>query len=148
MAARGRLAALKLIERIGRHEMQSIGTRLATLRAEQSQIDAKSQALTDRTMREAAESTAETRAYLPAYLRSVQASQAAWAEDRAALEETAAQAETELYAAFRTSKTNEAVLAQVSRTIDIDAARAETAAMDDAARTLFMAQRRLLKSRS
>lgn len=141
MAGRKRLAALELLERINRHEMETIGATLVALRASQTEIEQKKAALTDDAIREANESTVESRPYLPSYLTSVDAAQRALTEDHDRIEQDVVVTEAQLLKVFRASKTNDAVMNWISKDIAIEEDRAETARMDDATRALYQLQK-------
>jgi hypothetical protein len=142
VAARNRLAALRLIDRIKQHEMETIGSDLARLRAAQKDIDDQSQKLRHDAQHEASTSTDETRKFLPSFLASVDIRQATLSKQRQAMDKEVSIAETKLFAAFRETKTTEQVLGKVVREIAQEDARAATVEMDDATRSLFLLQRR------
>lgn len=141
MPPRNRLAALKLIGRIKQHELESIGAELSALRAAQSDLDRQSADLSQRAATEASQSTADTRPYLPGYLKSVDVKQRGLEEERAKIEEQAALTEARLFTAFRETKTNETVLDRAVKEQSQEEARAEIAALDDAGRNLFLLKR-------
>ncbi|MDF3414847.1 flagellar motor protein [Sulfitobacter sp. M57] len=141
MALKNRLAALQLIDRIKQHEMETIGAELAKLRAEEKALEDQSAELHADALREAANSTEDTRAFLPAYLNSVEVIQQGLAEDRAATAAQAAQSEEQLFAAFRETKTTEQILKRVNNDITEETARKAASQMDDADRALYMLTR-------
>jgi len=141
MPPRNRLAALKLIGRIKQHELESIGAELSALRAAQSDLDRQSADLSQRAATEASQSTADTRPYLPGYLKSVDVKQRGLEEERAKIEEQAALTEARLFTAFRETKTNETVLDRAVKEQSQEEARTEIAALDDAGRNLFLLKR-------
>lgn len=138
MAARDRLAALRLIDRIQQHKLETIGAELAQMRAAQAEIDDQKKALARQAREEAAQSTPETRRFLSGYLATVDAQQRAWSVEQDRIEQDAVQIEAKLLEAFRTSKTNEAVIGRVARDVALEKERAETSAMDDATRALHI----------
>lgn len=147
MAGRDRLKALQLMERISRHRMESIGAEMAGLRAAQAELGRQIRALDDATALEAAQTTDQTRPYLPAYLRSVTAQQDVWAREQDAIEEQVAQLEGRLLGAFREVKTQETVRERVERDITQENERAETARLDDASRSLYVLARQRAASK-
>lgn len=142
MAPRDRLSALRLIDKIKQHEIQTIGAELASLRAAEQALEDQSTELRDAALREAMESTEDTRIFLPAYLKSVETLQADLSKERSKAAERSAIAEEKMYASFREAKTTEQVLGNVKKEIALEDARAEAAQMDDAGRALFMMARR------
>jgi len=138
MALRGRMAALKLIDRIKQHEMETIGVELAALREIEKALEDQSTQLRDDALREATQSTEDTRIFLPAYLASVETRQLGLANELANATKETARAEEELFKSFRESKTTEQVLGRVTRELALEEARATTAEMDDAGRALFL----------
>jgi len=138
MALRGRMAALKLIDRIKQHEMETIGVELAALREIEKALEDQSTQLRDDALREATQSTEDTRIFLPAYLASVETRQLGLANELANATKETARAEEELFKSFRESKTTEQVLGRVARELALEEARATTAEMDDAGRALFL----------
>lgn len=143
MPARDKLKALRLVERISRHQLESIGAELAGIRAEQAELDRKARALSAQASEEAVESTLDTRPYLPAYLGSVDRQQQSWSRKSAALDREAADIETRLLGAFRELKTRETVRDRAEQDVAAEAERVEVAMMDDAGRTLFLRNRAL-----
>lgn len=141
MAPRDRLSALKLMDRIKQHELETIGAELANLRAVQKSLDDESAALKDTAVTEARESTEHTRQFLPAYLKSVETRQNRLAEQRRVTEEDAAQAEDMLLSAFKETKTTEQVLKRVEKEIALDVSRSSAVEMDDATRSLYALHR-------
>ncbi|MGJ8558551.1 MAG: flagellar motor protein [Sulfitobacter geojensis] len=141
MALRDRMAALKLIDRIKQHEMETIGADLAERRATEKDLSDQSAKLHEDAVREAADSTEDTRIFLPAYLNSVKLRQEDLAERQAAAAEKTAAIEEELFKAFREAKTTEQVLQRVKTEVAIEEARATASQMDDAGRALFMLAR-------
>lgn len=141
MAPRGRMTALKLIDRIKQHEMETIGVQLAALRSAEKQLEDQSTELRDGAHREAMQSTDDTRIFLPAYLKSVETRQLGIAEELTIAAEKTAQAEKELFTSFREAKTTQQVMERVSRELALEEERAMTGQMDDAGRTLFLLQR-------
>lgn len=142
MAPRDRLSALRLIDKIKQHEIQTIGAELASLRAAEQAIEDQSRALREDALREALESTEDTRKFLPAYLKSVESRQEDLSKERRKASERTAAAEEQMYASFREAKTTEQVLGNVKKEIAQEDARADSAQMDDAGRALFMMARR------
>ena len=138
MAARDRLKALRLMERITRHQMEAIGAELAELRAEQANLERQKEDLQAVALREARDSTDTTRPYLPAYMRSVQTQQSLWTDAQDKIEEKAVLAEARLMTAFREVKTREVILGRVEQEVEQEKERAEIAQMDDAGRALFV----------
>jgi hypothetical protein len=141
MALRDRMAALQLIDRIKQHEMEAIGATLAELRAVEKDLTDQSAKLQADALREATESTEDTRIFLPAYLNSVEVLQQNLAEKHAAAAEKTALVEEQLFDAFRDSKTTEQVLQRVKTEVASEEARATASQMDDAGRALFMLAR-------
>ncbi|MFT6676396.1 MAG: hypothetical protein ACJAVM_002600 [Sulfitobacter sp.] len=141
MAPRDRLSALKLIGRIKQHELESIGAELSALRNAQTDLERQSSDLSQQAADEASHSTSDTRPYLPAFLKSVDIKQQALTKESEALEDQARMAEAQLFAAFRETKTNEAVLGKVAKELALDQFRAETNILDDAGRTLYLQNR-------
>jgi len=141
MATHNRLKALRLMERITRHQMETIGAELSALRAAQSQLKAQCKQLSAASLQEAVDSTDDTRPYLPGYLRSVQTQQILWAEEQDRIEEQALLAEARLLNVFREAKTKEAVRNRVEQEVELEKERADIAKMDDAGRALFILQR-------
>lgn len=136
MADRSRFAALKLMQRVKQHELETHGAQLSALRAEQDQLKQQMSDLTDQAVKEASQSTTETRVYLPRYLQSVDTQRDGLNQQHDALEEQAKVVEEQLFDAFREIKTSDAGIAQVAREIARDQERAQTAQMDDATRAL------------
>ncbi|GLQ28158.1 hypothetical protein [Sulfitobacter pacificus] len=141
MGLRDRLAALHLIDRVKQHEMETIGASLAELRATEKALEDQSIKLHDDALREAADSTEDTRIFLPAYLNSVEIRQQGLAEERAAAAEQAALVEERLFDAFRETKTTEQILQRVKKEVALESARATASQMDDADRALYMLAR-------
>ncbi|MFC6639648.1 flagellar motor protein [Sulfitobacter sp. JBTF-M27] len=138
MAVRDRLKALRLMERITRHQMEAIGAELSALRAEQAELETQKDRLKAVSIQEARTSTDDTRPYLPAYLQSVETQQSHWTEEQDKIEEKAVLAEARLMNAFREVKTREVVLGRVEQEVEQEKQRAEIAQMDDAGRALFV----------
>jgi chromosomal replication initiation ATPase DnaA len=141
MALRGRMSALKLINRIKQHEMETIGIKLAASRVAEKKIEAQSVQLRNDALREAALSTEEARIFLPAYLKSVEARQHELAEELTIATHKTGCAEEELFKSFREAKTTQQVIGSVAKELALEAARAMTAEMDDASRSLFLLKR-------
>lgn len=148
MPGKGRVAALKLLERLRRHEVEVNGAKLAALRSEQGTLDAQSAALTAIAAQEASNTTIDTRPYLPGYLTSVDSQQRQWAEEQDRLEQLAAEQEASLLKSFEASKTVEIVLGRALEEIKQDNDRAEAAALDEAGRSMFLAARKAAGKRS
>ena len=141
MAGRSRLSALKLLERINRHEMESIGATLVALRASQAEIEQKKSALTEEALREARDSTLDSRPYLPAYLTSVDTAQRQLSDAHDKIEQDVVATESKLLHVFRDAKANDAVMGRVTKEIAVEEERAETARLDDATRALHQLQK-------
>lgn len=146
MAPRNRLAALRLIDRIKQHELETIGSELSALRGAQSTLERESAALNDQALYEAVNSTTDTRPYLPGFLKSVQQRQQDLTARIEELDAKALQVEARLMTAFRETKTNEMVTAKAARALAEEQNRAEAAQLDDAGRSLFLANRAADKS--
>lgn len=142
MPGKDRVAALKLLERLRRHEVEVTGARLAALRSEQATLEAQSASLAATAAQEATSTTTDTRPYLPGYLTSVDSQQRQWAEEQDRLDQMAAEQEVALMKSFEASKTIEIVLGRALREIKQDEDRAEAAALDEAGRTMFLAARK------
>lgn len=142
MADRSRLATLRLIQRIQRHEVEATGAALAELRLQQSNLEAESAALTERATQEAVNITEETLPYLSGFLTSVAAQQEVWAERQAELAQGAEEKEAALLESFRASKKTEIVLDRTLQSIKQDNDRADIAVLDEAGRTMFLAARK------
>ena len=145
MPGRDRVAALKLLERLRRHEVEVTGAKLAALRSEQAALETQRTALAATAAQEASDTTVETRPYLPGYLTSVDSQQRQWAEEQDRLDQVAAEHEASLLKSFEASKTIEIVLGRAKQEIKQDADRAEAAALDEAGRTMFLAARKAAK---
>jgi hypothetical protein len=141
MALRDRIAALKLMNRSKQHEMETLGATLAGLRAAEKELEDQSALLCADALREATQSTEDTRIFLPAYLKSVETRQRSLTDERAVTAEKAALAEEKLFQSFRESKTTEQVLRRATNELALEDARAMTAEMDDAGRALFLLKR-------
>ena len=142
MALRDRIAALKLINRIKQHEMETLGAALAGLRDAEKELEDQSARLRKDALSEATQSTEDTRSFLPAYLKSVETRQFSLTDECAIIADKTVLAEEKLFQSFRESKTTEQVLGRVTNEFALEEARAVTAEMDDAGRALFLLKRK------
>lgn len=138
MARKRQIAALQLVSSIKQHELETIGVELSRLRAQQTDLAQQSARLSEQATNEISLSTAETRAYLPGYLSSVNKQQEGLAAESHALTDRIAALEENLFALFREVKTTQTVLAKSEAEAEIELQRAENADLDDVARTLFL----------
>jgi hypothetical protein len=141
MAPRDRTTALKLIDRIKQHEMETIGAELAALRSAEKLLEDQSAKLRDDAYNEAKQSTEDTRIFLPGYLKSVETRQLGIAKELTVAAEKTASAEKELLKSFQEFKTTQQVLERLSSELALEEERTITAQMDDAGRTLFLLKR-------
>lgn len=142
------LRALRLIDRLRRHEMETMGVQLAALRSEQASIDARSKDLTSKAKEEAMHSTTESRAFLPDFLSAVDMQQAQWNEDKNRLEAEAMEKEAALIDVFRNSKTIEIILNRALDAVQEEKVKAERSGLDEAGRASFIAVRNAARKSS
>ena len=141
MAAKDKIKALQLVERISRHKLETLGAELAELRAQQAAIDRQKDDLVKKAREEARQSTTHTRPYLTRYLASVDDQQRIWAKELLVLEDKAAHLETKVLGAFGELKTRETIRVRAERDQAQEVDRAEASVLDDAGRTLFLMNR-------
>ncbi len=136
MSANGRLKALRLVGRVEQYKLETLGADMSRLRANQDEIIRQSENLARIASDEANKSTTDTRPYLPTYLASVDRHQQMLETKRNDYETQIADAQTKLFDAFRTVKTNEMVLTSLVKKTDMEGRRTEAVLLDDAIRNL------------
>lgn len=141
MVGQNKIKALRLVERISRHKLETLGSELGRLRALQSALDCQRTQLTERAEAEARRSTNDTRPYLSKYLTSVDDQQRVWAKEAELLQEQAAHLEADILGAFGELKTRETIRERAERHQAQEVARAETSGLDEAGRILFLTKK-------
>lgn len=136
MPTRDRLRALRLVSRIKQYELEAIGAELSGLRANLNDVVNQSEDLAKTASQEAANSTTDTRPYLPSYLASVDHHQRLLSRKSEDIEAGISKLQTSLLDAFRDVKTKENVLSRLSQAVDLEVERTENSALDDATRSL------------
>ncbi len=136
MPTRDRLRALRLVSRIKQYELEAIGAELSGLRANLNDVVNQSEDLAKTASQETANSTTDTRPYLPSYLASVDHHQRLLSRKSEDIEAGISKLQTSLLDAFRDVKTKENVLSRLSQAVDLEVERTENSALDDATRSL------------
>jgi predicted nucleic acid-binding Zn-ribbon protein len=136
MPSRDRLKALRLVTRLKQYELEAIGAELSGLRANLNDVVNQSEDLAKTAFQETANSTTDTRPYLPSYLASVDQHQRKLSRKSEDIEAGISKLQSSLLDAFRDVKTKENVLSRLSQEVDLEVERAENSALDDATRSL------------
>lgn len=136
MPSRDRLKALRLVTRLKQYELEAIGAELSGLRANLNDVVNQSEDLAKTAFQETANSTTDTRPYLPSYLASVDQHQRTLSRKSEDIEAGISKLQSSLLDAFRDVKTKENVLSRLSQEVDLEVERAENSALDDATRSL------------
>jgi flagellar export protein FliJ len=139
---RRRIRALRLIERLKRHEIESDAQEMGRLRAAANQIDRQRAQLMDDVESSAGAEDPAAMQYFGSYLRAVRAEVTRLDHDRAQLEPALEAVETRVSTAFRQMKTYEVVRLTTEARIKADALREEEAAMADVALVAWWRKRR------
>lgn len=105
MATGRRIAALGLLERVERHEMETDARRLGALRAEVALLEGQRNSLLDSLRRETVGISLEAAPYVGGYIESVREEVARLEADAARLEEEAGSLEDRVRGRFREMKT-------------------------------------------
>jgi predicted nucleic acid-binding Zn-ribbon protein len=136
MPSRDRLKAVRLVTRLKQYELEAIGAELSGLRANLNDVVNQSEDLAKTAFQETANSTTDTRPYLPSYLASVDQHQRKLSRKSEDIEAGISKLQSSLLDAFRDVKTKENVLSRLSQEVDLEVERAENSALDDATRSL------------
>jgi len=139
---RRRLEALQKVQRLRRHELELTGAAMAELRQQEAWLEGELAELKEKALREARESSAETRTFLAPYLDAVSRTEGHIEARKAQLREELERVKEELYGRFLNEKVADQTAGRARTDIALDRRRAELLEMDEAARLTFIAARR------
>lgn len=142
MSLERRITAIKLVQRIKQYEIDGHAAKLAVIRARQADLQAELKNLTQMRDREGHASTLEAAPYLASFLRAIKSRSSYLTGQLAELDRESADMELQLQTAFAESKANESALNRAEEEVKLERERAEIAASEEIARSMYLRRRR------